>query len=58
MIPFTGSELLAKVKELGVASKADLERAAGYASSTKNGSERLHFTAFYEAVLEAKRASA
>ncbi|WP_094555526.1 AbrB family transcriptional regulator [Synechococcus sp. 1G10] len=53
----TGSELLAKVKELGDASKSDLVRAAGYVSSKKNGSERLNFTAFYEALLEAKGVS-
>ncbi len=49
-----GSELLAKVKEQGDASKSDLVRAAGYLSNKKDGSERLNFTAFYEALLEAK----
>jgi len=53
----TGSELLAKVKEQGDASKSDLVRAAGYLSTKKNGSERLNFTAFYEAMLEAKGVS-
>ncbi|WP_094555442.1 AbrB family transcriptional regulator [Synechococcus sp. 1G10] len=53
----TGSELLAKVKELGDASKSDLVRAAGYLSTKKDGSERLNFTAFYEALLEAKGVS-
>jgi hypothetical protein len=52
--PLTGAELLAKVKELGDASKSDLVRACGYVSSKKDGSERLNFTAFYEAMLEAK----
>jgi hypothetical protein len=50
----TGSDLLAKVKELGDASKSDLVRECGYVSTKKDGSERLHFTAFYEALLEAK----
>jgi len=50
----TGSELLAKVKELGDVSKSDLVRACGYVSAKKNGSKRLNFTAFYEALLEAK----
>ena len=50
----TGAELLAKVKELGDASKSELVRACGYVSSKKDGSERLNFTAFYEALLEAK----
>ena len=49
-----GSELLAKVKELGDASKSDLVRSAGYVSTKKDGTERLNFTAFYEALLEAK----
>ena len=50
----TGSDLLAKVKELGDVSKSDLVRACGYVSTKKIGSERLNFTAFYEALLEAK----
>ena len=50
----SGSDLLAKVKELGDVSKSDLVRACGYVSTKKNGSERLNFTAFYEALLEAK----
>ena len=50
----TGSDLLAKVKELGDISKSDLVRACGYVSTKKNGGERLNFTAFYEALLEAK----
>jgi len=50
----TGSDLLAKVKELGDVSKSDLVRACGYVSTKKNGGERLNFTAFYEALLEAK----
>jgi hypothetical protein len=50
----SGSDLLAKVKELGDASKSELVRACGYVSTKKDGSERLNFTAFYEALLEAK----
>lgn len=50
----TGSDLLAKVKDLGDVSKSDLVRACGYVSSKKDGGERLNFTAFYEALLEAK----
>jgi hypothetical protein len=53
----TGTELLAKVKELGDVSKSDLVRSAGYVSTKKDGSERLNFTAFYEALLEAKGVS-
>ena len=54
IIMLTGSDLLAKVKELGDVSKSDLVRACGYVSTKKNGGERLNFTAFYEALLEAK----
>ena len=50
----TGSDLIAKVKELGDVSKSELVRACGYVSAKKNGGERLNFTAFYEALLEAK----
>jgi len=52
-----GSDLLAKVKELGDASKSDLVRECGYVSTKKDGSERLNFTAFYEALLGAKGVS-
>ena len=50
----TGADLLNKVKELGDVSKSDLVRACGYVSSKKDGTERLNFTAFYEALLDAK----
>ena len=53
----TGPDLLAKVKELGDVSKSDLVRSCGYVSTKKDGSERLNFTAFYEALLEAKGVS-
>ncbi|MCP9848873.1 AbrB family transcriptional regulator [Cyanobium sp. Morenito 9A2] len=53
----TGPELLAKIKELGDASKSDLVRAAGYVSAKKDGSDRLNYTAFYEALLAAKGTS-
>jgi hypothetical protein len=53
----TGSDLLAKVKDLGDVSKSELVRECGYVSSKKDGGERLNFTAFYEALLEAKGVS-
>jgi hypothetical protein len=53
----TGADLLAKVKELGDASKSDLVHACGYVSTKKDGSERLNFTTFYEALLEGKGVS-
>jgi len=50
----TGAELLAKVKDLGDVSKTDLATACGYVSKKKDGSDRVNFTAFYEALLNAK----
>ena len=50
----TGSDLLTKVKELGDASKTDMANACGYVSKKKDGSDRVNFTAFYEALLSAK----
>ena len=50
----TGTSLLEKIKELGDVSKSDLVKACGYVSTRKDGGERLDFTAFYEALLEAK----
>jgi hypothetical protein len=55
--PLTGADLMAKVKDLGDASKTDLARACGYFSIKKDGAERINFTAFYEALLEAKGVS-
>ena len=52
-----GPDLLTKVKELGDVSKSELVRSCGYVSSKKDGTERLNFTAFYEALLEAKGVS-
>jgi len=57
LMALVGSDLLAKVKELGDVSKSDLVREAGYVSTKKDGGERLNFTAFYEALLEAKGVS-
>ena len=51
---FTGAELLAKVKSLEDASKSDMARACGYVSTKKDGGERINFTSFYEALLNAK----
>jgi hypothetical protein len=45
---------LAAVKEFGDGSKSDLVKSCGYVSKKKDGSDRLNFTAFYEALLEAK----
>ena len=50
----TGSDLLAKVKQLGDASKSDLVRACGYVSIKRNGDSRSNYTSYYKALLEAK----
>ncbi len=50
----TGSDLLAKVKDLGDASKSEKVKACGYISDKKDGGERLNYTAFYDALLKAK----
>jgi hypothetical protein len=49
-----GKELLDLVKAMPNATKSELVRAAGYLSYKKDGSERLNFTAFYAALLEAQ----
>ena len=50
----TGSDLLAKVKDIGDVSKTDLATACGYVTDKKDGGQRVNFTAFYEALLSAK----
>ena len=49
-----GPELLSKAKELSSMPKSEVVRACGYVSPRKDGSQRLNYTAFYEALLEAK----
>ena len=41
-------------RQLGDVSKSELVRECGYVSEKKDGGDRLNFTAFYEALLEAK----
>ena len=48
-----GSELLAKVKDLGDVSKSELVLACGYAFE-RDGVRCPNYTAFYEALLDAK----
>ena len=50
----TGSDLLAKVKELGDVSKSELVRACGYFSTSKNGKKRKNYNAYYKAIAEAQ----
>jgi hypothetical protein len=49
-----GKELLDKINAMGDAGKSELVKACGYTSKTPEGGERINFTAFYEALLEAK----
>jgi hypothetical protein len=48
-----GAELIAKTKAMANASRSELVRECGYVS-TVNGKERLNYTSFYEALLNAK----
>ena len=50
----TGSDLLAKFKEVEGLSDSEQCRACGYVSTKKNGESRLKYTAYYKALLEAK----
>ena len=50
----TGSDLLAKFKEVEGISDSEQCRACGYVSTKKNGEPRLNYTAYYKALLEAK----
>ena len=50
----TGSNLLARLQELGDRPRGELVRECGYVTTRKDGQERLNFTAFYEALLDAK----
>ena len=50
----TGSDLLAKYKEVEELSLEEQCRACGYVSTKRNGESRLNFTAYYKALLEAK----
>jgi hypothetical protein len=56
MTRITGPQLVALVDTLTAEgeTRSNICRAAGYIGQKEDGSERLHFTAFYEALLEAK----
>ena len=49
-----GDRLLSRLDQLRGRSRSELVRACGYATRSEDGREHLHFTDFYEAVLEAK----
>ena len=50
----TGSDLLAKFKEVEWLSVEEQCRACGYVSTKRDGESRLNYTAYYKALLEAK----
>ena len=50
----TGSDLLAKYKEVEGLSVEEQCRACGYVSTKSNGDSRSNYTAYYKALLEAK----
>ena len=51
----TGKELLNKVKELGDSVPKDqVARETGYSTTKKDGTERIEYNTFHEALLEAK----
>ena len=54
--PLTGEDLLAKLQELGELSKSELCRKCGYVYTTprEDGTERLAFTDFFTAIIDAK----
>jgi hypothetical protein len=55
MAQLTGKELLAKVKELGdTVAKDQVARETGYSVTKKDGTERILYSAFHDALLEAK----
>ena len=50
----TGSELIAKTKELKGISESERVLACGYVSTKRNGDSRSNYTSYYKALLEAK----
>jgi len=54
LMPLMGAELLQAVDQLKALPKAEIVRRCGYVSASGNGDGRLNYTAFFEALLEAK----
>ena len=57
MSALTGSDLLAFVEGANASNKSEVVRGAGYVTTNKEGVERVNFSAFYDAMLEAKGVS-
>lgn len=52
--PLKGSDLIAKVKQLGDLTREEKAKACGYVKTEKDGSERIKLIAFLNALLEAE----
>ena len=50
----TGNQLIQTIKDNSNLSKSDLLRVTGYTSVRKDGSIKLNFTAFYQALIDIK----
>ena len=48
----TGNQLIQTIKDNSDLSKSDLLRVTGYTSVRKDGSIKLNFTAFYQALID------
>ena len=53
-IMLTGNQLIQTIKDNSDLSKSDLLRVTGYTSVRKDGSIKLNFTAFYQALINIK----
>jgi len=49
----TGNNLIETIKENSNLTKSDLLKVTGYTSVRKDGSLKLNFTAFYQALIDA-----
>jgi uncharacterized membrane protein YfhO len=54
IVPLTGKDLKAKIKELSHLKKSETAKACGYYSVAKNGKIRVNLTKFYDAVLQSE----
>ena len=48
----TGNQLIKTIKENAELSKSDIVKVCGYTSVRKNGTIKLNYTKFYQALLE------
>ena len=53
IIMLTGNQLIQTIKDNSDLSKSDLLRVTGYTSVRKDGSIKLNFTEFYQALIDA-----